>query len=240
MIKFIHISDLHIHRSGNSAVAKVLMFIRKHYLGHRLIITGDITDNGARGEYEEAKRLLGIFPQVFVCPGNHDYGFRGNHYSKSAARRFDLFFGTSYYGWNAPRVDCIKQGDTEVVLIGLDSNLETKYPFDFARGKIGLWQRFRLGQVLNKHIGAVKIVYFHHHLFWEDIFCSLKDREKVMRLLYDRAEVVCFGHQHKSNLWEAANKPWFVFLAGKLAKEVTAHEITIEKESVKIKDIALK
>lgn len=240
MIKFLHISDLHIHRSGNSAVAKVLTFIRKNYQDHRLIVTGDVTDNGSAKEYLEAKRLLAMFPYYYACPGNHDYGFKGNYYSKSAARRFDSFFGTSYYGWNRPKIDYIEQDGTKVVLIGLDSNLETKHPFDFAQGKIGLWQRFWLGQALRKYANAAKIVYFHHHLFWTNPLLTLKDKQKVMRLLYGQAEVVCFGHQHHSEIWEAAEKPWFILSAGKLAEQATAREITIEEGSVKIKNIALK
>jgi len=56
MKKFLHISDLHIHRQEqkNADVARLLEFISETYPEHYLIITGDITDDGDKKQYENA------------------------------------------------------------------------------------------------------------------------------------------------------------------------------------------
>jgi 3',5'-cyclic AMP phosphodiesterase CpdA len=48
-MKFIHLSDLHVHSSDsdNKELAAALKFIASTYSNHALIITGDITDDGA-------------------------------------------------------------------------------------------------------------------------------------------------------------------------------------------------
>ena len=47
-MKFIHISDLHFHRSkkDNKGALKLLKLIEQRYPAHCLIVTGDITDDG--------------------------------------------------------------------------------------------------------------------------------------------------------------------------------------------------
>lgn len=91
-MKFIQLSDLHIHthENDNEDVISLLRYVSKTYPDHRLIITGDITDDGAVEQLENAHALLQPFKgKVFICPGNHDFGAAGNFYSYERAVNFD-------------------------------------------------------------------------------------------------------------------------------------------------------
>ncbi len=76
--------------------------------------------------------------RIFIVPGNHDFGAMGNFYSKERAKRFDekltipLKQGGTFYKENKPVVNIIKDKNASVMLIGLDTNLKTNHPFDFA------------------------------------------------------------------------------------------------------------
>ena len=142
-MKFIHLSDLHIHSSNddNAKLIESLKYISDTYPEHKLIITGDITDDGAPRQYENAYELLKSFiGRIYICPGNHDFGAAGNFYSEERARHFDqslaipLDQGGTFKGDCTPVVNIVKDGSSTAMLIALDSNLETQSPFDFACG----------------------------------------------------------------------------------------------------------
>jgi 3',5'-cyclic AMP phosphodiesterase CpdA len=44
-----------------------------------VVVTGDLTENGFKNEYEEAKRFLDqISSQKMIVPGNHDTKYTGH------------------------------------------------------------------------------------------------------------------------------------------------------------------
>ena len=144
-MKFIHISDLHFHMNAadNTAANKLLSNIGEHYPDHKLIVTGDITDDGHPKQFKNAWDGLKPFRgNVFIAPGNHDFGAKGNFYSRERARRFDemlsmpLQQGGTFTGDNTPVVNIVQEGDVRAVLIALDTNLETYTPVDFACGAV--------------------------------------------------------------------------------------------------------
>ncbi|MCD4743527.1 MAG: metallophosphoesterase [Desulfobacteraceae bacterium] len=213
-MKFLHVSDLHFHKKpeDNTDVVSMLDSLNKKYPNHYLIVTGDITDDGNERQFKNAYEELRKFDgKIFICPGNHDFGAAGNLYSKSRAKDFDEMLMVplqqegSFYGNNAPVINVISNENDKVMLIALDSNLETSHPFDFACGKVGEEQLDYLGSILSdpnlSHM--IKIVFLHHHPFIvSSPFMELKDAEKLMRLLYSRVDVLMFGHKHKSKYWE--------------------------------------
>lgn len=94
------------------------------------------------------------------------------------------------------------------MFIGLDSNLETASPFDFACGAIGKNQRTALAELLHDSSSREmkKILFFHHHPFLRnDPFMEMKDASKLARVIYGKVNVVMFGHKHemdfKENTW---------------------------------------
>jgi predicted MPP superfamily phosphohydrolase len=138
-MKIIHISDLHFHRNkkDNKKVSKTLDFIKQNYSSHYLIVTGDIVDDGHETQYKRAFEALGPFTgRIFICPGNHDFGALGNLFSRERAERFDeklsipLQQGGTFTGDNTPVVNTIVESNASVMLIALDTNLETDHPFD--------------------------------------------------------------------------------------------------------------
>jgi len=91
-MKFIHLSDLHIHTydNDNQDAISLLRFVSEKYPDHRLIITGDIADDGKKEQFENAYKLLQPFKgKVLICPGNHDFGAVGSFYSYERAVHFD-------------------------------------------------------------------------------------------------------------------------------------------------------
>ncbi len=212
-MKFIHISDLHFHRNNkdNKKVNDMLKQIKTKYPNHKLIVTGDITDDGHEKQYLNAQKALKPFKDnVFICPGNHDFGAVGNFFSRERAERFDQYLsvhleqGGTFTGDNTPVVNMVRENGIEVMLIALDSNLETMLPFDFACGKIGKSQLKALDAIINDpgvaHIR--KILFFHHHPFVRtDPFMELKDAKKLVRRIYGKVNVLMFGHKHKTGYW---------------------------------------
>lgn len=243
MLRFLHLSDLHVRSSpaNNTELLKRLSFVRKNYPLHKKIITGDVTDDGSWLQYTNAKKYL-MF-NAYVCPGNHDYGYAGNFYGKKRARRFDRYITqtTAYMRLaRKPVVDVVTEGETTVVLIGLDSNIRTRHIFDFACGKIGYVQRCWLKRVLRKarrrYPGCVRIVYFHHHPFDRGFGTELKDAKKLMKIINNNCELVLFGHKHKAQLW----KYGALAAAGKLSECDVVTEIVVDRESIAFNEVKVK
>lgn len=250
-MKFIHLSDLHIHSSDgdNTKLTAALKFIAKTYPEHMLIITGDITDDGAREQYKNAYNLLKPFAsRVFICPGNHDFGAVGNLYSHERAIRFDqdlaipLEQGGTFKGDSTPVVNVLK-GDMEaVMLIALDSNLETENPFDFACGEIGNSQLRALDTILaTAPSDTIKVLFFHHHPFMmNDPFMQLKDAEALARTIYGRTDIILFGHKHEMNQWESRWGTKFILASDNSSDKDYAKEVTIDKGTISVASIRIR
>ena len=249
-MKFIHISDLHYHRHSrdNKEANKVLKYIEKNYPESHLIVTGDIVDDGHPGQYENAFKALAPFlGRLYIAPGNHDFGAAGNFFSEERARRFDKYLseplnqGGTFTGDQTPVVNIVREGDTEVMLIALDTNLETEHPFDFACGQVGERQLAALKtQLSTAPSDLIKIVFFHHHPFMHNNpFMELTDGRQLMRALYNRVHVVCFGHKHVSGMWRNMNGIAYVLAADNAPGKDYAREITVEGKKISVSDIRI-
>jgi 3',5'-cyclic AMP phosphodiesterase CpdA len=250
-MKFIHVSDLHFHqsRSDNKAATKTLKFIQNKYPSHHLIVTGDITDDGHESQYRRAAEALNPFKgRIFVCPGNHDFGAAGTFYSRERAERFDellslpLEQGGTFTGDKTPVVNIVQEDGEKVMVIALDTNLETEQAFDFACGKVGKTQRSALDNILTNPAtrDMKKIVFFHHHPFMHnDPFMELKDARQVMRIMYNRVNVVLFGHKHVMGKWENCNGIRYVLASDDSPGKEWAREITVEKGEPKVIDVRI-
>ena len=249
-MKFIHLSDLHFHRSkkDNKSAVKILKKIKEKYSKHYLIITGDIVDDGHEKQYERAFEALSPFKgQLFISPGNHDFGAVGNFYSKERAERFDeilcmqLQQGGTFIKDNKPVVNIVEENNDRVMLIALDTNLETDHPFDFACGEIGKKQLASLETILSTSTtDLTKFIFFHHHPFiHNNPFMELKDAYELMRTIFGRVNVVLFGHKHVSKQWENYGGIQYVLAADNSPGKDYAREITYEKGKIKVKDISI-
>lgn len=243
-MKFIHLSDLHFHRreADNEEAVRTLKFVREHYPDHKLIITGDIVDDGDEIQCIRAREALDAFcGNVFICPGNHDFGAAGNFYGREKAERFDRLLcvplqqGGTFTGYNTPVVNVATEGDNRVMLIALDTNVETDHPWDFACGEVGSGQLAALDALLSHSTASSmrKVVFFHHHLFVRDNpFMELKDAKQLMRVIYNRVDVVLFGHKHVPDKWVDINGIQWIFASGNSPAMDAAWEITVENGQV--------
>jgi 3',5'-cyclic AMP phosphodiesterase CpdA len=248
-MKFIHISDLHFHRNkkDNKDAEKVLKFIKDNYPKHNLIVTGDITDDGHEIQYENAFKALAPFKgRIFIVPGNHDFGAAGNFYSKERAIRFDemlsikLGQGGTFTGDNTPIVHVLNEGNTNVMLIALDTNLETLHPFDFACGEVGEKQLSGLEAILTgpQSFNMIKFLFFHHHPFMHgNPFMELVDAKQLMRTIYNRIDVLLFGHKHASEKWENYGGIKYVLASDNSPGKDWAREITVKGPDVSMEPI---
>ncbi len=250
-MKFIHLSDLHFHRrkKDNSEATKTLGYIKKQYPDHHLIVTGDIVDDGHEEQYERALDALKEFMgRILISPGNHDFGAVGNFYSQERAERFDemlskpLQQGGTFTGDNTPVVNILEENSDRIMLIGLDTNLETEHPFDFASGEVGNGQLAALDTILSNPStpNMIKMLFFHHHPFMHNNpFMELKDAYDLMRTIYCRVDAVLFGHKHVSNQWENMNGIRYVLASDDSPGKDWAREITIEHGEITVKDIKI-
>ena len=166
MIEILHVSDLHFGQSPyNNGLADSLLkatSARYPFAGKEntyLLVTGDITDHGRKGEYASAEQTLSPFAgRVFITPGNHDYGsLGGTLYSKSKAQYFDDPFADDL-GFKHPFFDkkvfvhelTDPSGNT-LVMIGLNSCAK-KGLDDCAQGEVGDEQRNETG----RHTGEIR------------------------------------------------------------------------------------
>lgn len=250
-MKFIHISDLHFHRSkkDNKEAVKLLKFISQKYPEHYLIATGDITDDGDADQYGRAFDELSAFAgRIFICPGNHDFGAAGFMYEPHRARLFDeklagpLGQKGTFAGSTQPVTNLVKNSGGQVLLIALDSNLETEAPFDFACGEIGKNQLRALDAILGNpgNAGMSKFLLFHHHPFMRnDPFMELKDANKLWPVVYQRLDVMLFGHKHVSKMWENKGGVRFVLAADNAPGKAFAREISVIQNDITVTDIPI-
>ena len=206
MKKILHFSDLHFHTkdADNLVLHEFLTKIRIDYSDHIHVVTGDITDDGSQEQYHQViKHLKMPFRDLILCPGNHDYGAVGLAYSEKCAQRFDTFL--SYRGegfrYKEPVVTIVEN----LMFIALNSNAQTQHIFDFACGQLGHKQIERLDMILNTEKHKKKVVILHHHPFERDPFQKLLDAEEFWRCIFNRVDVLLFGHKHKHKIWRNVN-----------------------------------
>jgi predicted MPP superfamily phosphohydrolase len=210
MIRIAHVSDLHLHEEESKNVGVEILLSRiqtelfTNPADHNyLLVTGDVTDDGSNPQYQVAQTMLKRFAgKLLMVPGNHDYGPCGVSYSAGSAQSFDgllhnLKISHPYIG-KSPAVDHLSDGSgTELLTIGLNSNLQTATLVDTARGEIGNEQLRALDSILKgASPTAHKMVYLHHRpLGFSGLFLALNDAEDMMAILDQyRVDVVAFGH----------------------------------------------
>jgi 3',5'-cyclic AMP phosphodiesterase CpdA len=69
-----HVSDIHLGATEHAAARTAAVLAHLDRLTRQpdtVLITGDLADSGAEGEYEQLRELLGD-RDVLLCPGNHD------------------------------------------------------------------------------------------------------------------------------------------------------------------------
>jgi 3',5'-cyclic AMP phosphodiesterase CpdA len=242
-MKILHISDTHFHAiANNDALLRRFTYIQSNYPDHKIIITGDITDDGTEEQYAIASRILKPFKgRLFFCPGNHDYGTLGSVYTEEAARRFDEFAKVFNEGAFIDKVPLVfKIENVQIIL--LNSNLKTGNPLDFACGEIGKGQLKILRKILKENLpkDSVRIICLHHHPFiHSDPTMKLLDAEDFVRVIYGKTDILLFGHKHEQAQWLNKVGCKFVLASGALFEGLTAKEITIDGIGISVASVPI-
>jgi predicted phosphodiesterase len=241
--RILHLSDLHFHSTAESNAALIETLGRFPADVDLLLVTGDVTDDGGRAQYQQAAAALEHWEHVFLVPGNHDFGWAGIAYDVERAHRFDEYLslprmGHRFSGATRPAMRILDRGPESpaVLIVGLDSNLETTHPFDFAAGQVGTAQRRGLDAILSCVPMLLAIVCLHHHPWEIQPWLALQDGRDLMRLLYGRAELLCFGHRHVPDHWRdrcgiplilsGGTPAWGAWLIEIDGAEITARHLT--------------
>lgn len=248
-MEFLHLSDLHFHRSSskNKKINSTLKKIKDKYPEHYLILTGDVADDGNERQFKNAQTALMPFKgRLFICPGNHDFGAVGLSYNRDRANDFDEYLSIPlkqngrFAGDNDPVVNVVTDKESKTMLIALDTNLETPHCFDIACGEIGKRQLKALRSIItgpgsNEY---VKILFFHHHPFMHnDPTMRLKDSKALAQTIFGQVDVVMFGHRHVSGLWEGVYGASYVLSADNTPGKKSVREVTVKGRTVSVQDV---
>ena len=68
---------------------------------------------------------------------------------------------------------------------------------------------------------------------------ELKDASDLMRVIFNRVDVILFGHKHVSKKWEKSGGFNYILASDDSPGKNFAREITIEKGSVSTADLAI-
>lgn len=263
-MKFIVLSDLHVHGS-NKPENKNLVFICKKLIEQYkrkkplIIICGDITDDGEEIQYRNAVEILKILMnegfRILCVPGNHDYGRMGMFYNEISKYLFTQYIhgyilsdpDTGKDNINIRNIYPFEYEYDNNLFIGLDSVTGNEFEiFHFASGEIGLLQRKKLKKILTdpEYSEMKKIVFFHHHPFNREMMMKMDDADKVMDLLKNKVDVLCFGHNHQKEIWKNKNEIDLIIASGKTTEtdknnSFCFYEVTINKKITEVKEVFL-
>jgi len=184
-------SDLHVGTALFRADLLTAAVAEANELGpDMVVIAGDLTGEGYRGEFEECRRFLDELscPNVVVTMGNHDARNVGY-------RHFEDFFGAR----ESARAIEIPDGRAKVV--ALDS---TKPDLD--EGEVGREHYGWVDAELRGWTEGPRIVVIHHHILavpgtGRDVN-NLRDAGDFMAILRElEVDLVLSGHRHVPYVW---------------------------------------
>jgi Icc protein len=155
-----------------------------------VVVAGDLTMEGYRGEFEACKRFLGELTcgHVVVAMGNHDARNVGY-------RHFEDFFGAR------DSVMTVPVGEGRAKVVAIDS---TKPDLD--EGEVGREHYGWLDAELRDWTEGPRIVVIHHHILavpgtGRDVN-NLRDAGDVMAILRElQVDLVLSGHRHVPYVW---------------------------------------
>ena len=198
------VSDLHIHNTRqyrNDKTLKNLKDLAKIFIPQKdvVIFCGDLVDDGFVGQYDILKEALKPFRNHCVlAPGNHDcavFGFLFGIRLRKNWKKFEKWMNpvTEYY--NPDSLITYR-------FLALDSVLRTYRVRDLSQGKVGFWQRRKIGVKFGKErLSDIRnVVVLHHDPFIEGKWwLKLQDAAHfVGTVLSNNVDYVLYGHSHKS------------------------------------------
>lgn len=210
MIRFVHISDLHFTAGmlgddeSRALLKKVRPFIDE---GARLLVTGDIVDDGEDKQFKTAAAALKPFQgRLMIVPGNHDAADDGHDYSRERELHFEqqllkpLGLDHSFVDKDLLVEEFSDGHGTQVLAIGLNSIRQTPGRKDLAIGELGPKQLKELREHLDnpQYAKHWRLVYLHHHPTMRTIITPemrLLDGDELVKIIKARVDVLAVGHE---------------------------------------------
>ena len=186
-MEIVQLSDIHVGAQFREAVFDQVIEELNSLKPDVVIITGDLTNEGLKEQYEKCKTLISKInvDRIIAISGNHDYRNTGYlHFKK-------------YFTYHA-----INELSDDVVLI----TIGTARP-DRDEGEVGHRQTLWLERTMKKYKERIKILAMHHHLIGIPDTGSdrltIIDAGDVLRATLDSdVDLVLCGHKHRPWLWD--------------------------------------
>ena len=186
-----HLSDLHFGTEDAKVAAAVQMDLDRHR-PDLLVVSGDLTQRGRRGQFRSARDYLRSLPSPqLVIPGNHDIPLF------HVWRRF-LQPLTYYREFISDEVNPVFR-DEELLVVGLN----TARSFTWKNGRISMEQMIFMEEMLNSAGPEVFKVVVTHHPFipppgQPEAGVALVGRASKALAIIDRggADLLLAGHLH--------------------------------------------
>jgi 3',5'-cyclic AMP phosphodiesterase CpdA len=154
-VRLIHLSDIHFGCENTAAVAATRDYILAHP-ADLVVVTGDITQAGARCEFRAARAWLSTLPGAQLrAPGNHDTPY-WNLVSRLAWpwRRYSRFLGpAAFASFQSPGL----------AVVSLNTARGAQLRLNWSKGQLRLKDAKRAAALLRAANG-LRVVICHHPL----------------------------------------------------------------------------
>ena len=189
-MEIVQLSDIHVGSQFREDVFETVIKEVNSLQPDSVIITGDLTNEGLKEQYEKCKALISKInvDNIIAISGNHDYRSTGYlHFKK-------------YFPFQT-----INELSDDVILV----TLGTARP-DRDDGEVGYRQTLWLERTMKKFQDKTTILAMHHHLIGIPDTGADKltiiDAGDVLRATLDSdVDLVLCGHKHRPWLWDFNN-----------------------------------
>ncbi len=154
-VRLIHLSDIHFGCENAAAVAATREYILAHP-ADLVVVTGDITQAGARRQFKAAEAWLSTLPGAQLrAPGNHDTPY-WNLIARLAWpwRRYNRFFGpAAFASFDGP----------DLAVISLNTARGAQLRLNWSKGQLRTRDAAQAASLLRAAAG-LRVVLCHHPL----------------------------------------------------------------------------
>lgn len=192
MTTIAHISDLHF---GSEApmVREGLLDILDQLQPELVIISGDLTQQARRREFQTAREFLHTLPCPWLTvPGNHDL-------SESNLPERLLFPWQKWRHYIGKELEPVKQADGFIAL-GINTARRASLLRDWSSGSISPLQIARVRRHLHSASDSCLRLLTAHHPFWLPPLFEhrqlVKWRDTALRAFQHEVDIILSGHVH--------------------------------------------
>ena len=189
-MEIVQLSDIHVGSQFREDVFQTVIKEVNSLKPDSVIITGDLTNEGLKEQYEKCKNLVSEInvDNIIAISGNHDYRNTGYlHFKK-------------YFPFKT-----INELSDDVILV----TIGTARP-DRDEGEVCYRQTLWLERTMKKYQDKTTILAMHHHLIGipdtgSDRLTIIDAGDVLRATLSSNVNLVLCGHKHRPWLWDFNN-----------------------------------